>query len=327
MSGTLCTDAIRGRKGSSMHIIIVGSLNMDLVVRLPEIPPPGETRLGGVFQSVPGGKGANQAVAAARLGAHVTMIGCTGADAFGLAMRDSLAREGVDISHVREAKDAATGVALIEVDSGGRNSIAVAPGANFRLSAADVEEAMASIGPFDALVMPLETPIETVEAAARIASKRDSLVILNPAPARTLGDDLLRRVDVLVPNEFELGSITGMASGSLYDLRRAGAALLERGPGCVLITLGSRGALLLDGKTDQAKHIPSFRVEAVDTTAAGDCFVGALAVGLCQAMGLREAAEYAVAAAAVSVTRFGAQPSLPSSTEVDQFLLERRGRP
>jgi ribokinase len=242
-------------------------------------------------------------------------------------MRDSLLREGVDISHVREVKDAATGVALIEVDSGGRNSIAVAPGANFRLSAADVEEAMASIGPFDALVMPLETPIETVEAAARIASKRDSLVILNPAPARTLGDDLLRRVDVLVPNEFELGSITGMASGSLDDLRRAGAALLERGPGCVLITLGSRGALLLDGKTDQAKHIPSFPVEAVDTTAAGDCFVGALAVGLCQAMGLCEAAEYAVAAAAVSVTRFGAQPSLPSSTEVDQFLLERRGRP
>ena len=310
-----------------MHITVVGSLNMDLVVRLPEIPPPGETRLGGVFQSVPGGKGANQAVAAARLGARVTMIGCTGGDAFGLAMRDSLAREGVDISNVREVKDAATGVALIEVDSSGRNSIAVAPGANFRLSAADVEEAMASVGPFDALIMPLETPIETVEAAARIASQLGSLVILNPAPARTLGDDLLRRVDVLVPNEFELGSITGMASESFDDLRRAGAALLQRGPGCVLITLGSRGALLLDGKTDQEKHIPSFPVEAVDTTAAGDCFVGALAVGLCKAMGLRDAAEYAVAAAAVSVTRFGAQPSLPSATEVDQFLLERRGRP
>jgi ribokinase len=309
-----------------MHIVVVGSLNMDLVVRIPEIPPPGETRLGGVFQSIPGGKGANQAVAAARLGAQVTMIGCTGADTFGSAMRNSLSREGVDISHVHEVKDAATGVALIEVDSKGRNSIAVAPGANFRLSAADVEEAMASIGPFDALVMPLETPIETVEAAARIASKRDSLVILNPAPARTLGDDLLRCVDVLVPNEFELGSITGMASGSLDDLRRAGAVLLERGPGCVLITLGSRGALLLDGKTDQKQHIPSFAVEAVDTTAAGDCFVGALAVGLCKAMGLRAAAEYAVAAAAVSVTRFGAQPSLPSLTELDQFLLERKGR-
>lgn len=150
---------------------------------------------------------------------------------------------------------------------------------------------------------------------------------MNPAPARTLSDDLLRRVDVLVPNEFELGSITGMPSGSLDDLRRAGAVLLARGPGCVLITLGSRGALLLDEKSDQMQHIPSFPVEAVDTTAAGDCTVGALAVGLCKAMGLRDAAEYAVAAAAVSVTRFGAQPSLPSATEVNQFLLDGRGLP
>jgi ribokinase len=307
-----------------MHIVIVGSLNMDLVVRLPVIPPPGETHLGGTFRSVSGGKGANQAVAAARLGAQVTMIGCTGADTFGASMREGLLREGIDITHVREAADEASGVALIEVDAQGRNSIAVAPGANFALTAEDVEAAMAAIGAFDALVMPLETPIETIEAGARIASERGSLVILNPAPARELSDELLRMVDVLVPNEFELGSITGMPCQSEAELRVAGAALQQRGPGSVIVTMGARGALVLGGKTNLSELVPTFAVDAVDSTAAGDCFVGALAVGMCKSMGLRDAAEYAVAAAAISVTRFGAQPSLPTSSEVGQFLLERK---
>jgi ribokinase len=305
-----------------MKIVVVGSLNMDLVVRMPQIPHPGETLLGGVFKTFPGGKGANQAVAAARLGAHVTMIGCVGGDAFGQEMRDTLTAEGIDTTHVLVHAESATGVALIQVDSKGQNSIAVASGANFQLTSADVEKAMQSIGNFDVLVMPLETPLETIYTAAKIASSCGAKVLFNPAPAQVLNSDLLELVDVLLPNEYEVALMTGLPPlQSAADVRSAAEKLLSLGVKNLMVTMGSQGAMLFDGKMES--QIPACPVQAVDSTAAGDCFVGALAVGLCEGKSLLSAAEFASAASAISVTRDGAQPSLPRREEVLQFMNER----
>ena len=306
-----------------MHIVVVGSLNMDLVIQMPQIPKPGETLLGGVFKNFPGGKGANQAVAAARLGAHVSMIGCVGDDAFGKELRAGLENDGVDTTHVLVHPEAATGVALIQVDVQGQNSIAVASGANFCLTSADVEKAMQTIGEFDALLMQLETPLETIYTAAKIASYQDAKVLLNPAPAQVLEKDLLELVDVLLPNEYEVAMMTGVALQSPADTRQAAKKLLSLGTKNLIVTMGSHGALLFDGKTNQEAFIPACLVQAVDSTAAGDCFVGALAVGLCEGKSLPSAARFASAAAALSVTRAGAQPSLPYRQEVEQFMEDR----
>ncbi|HEY3310025.1 MAG TPA: ribokinase [Anaerolineales bacterium] len=306
-----------------MNIVVVGSLNMDLVVRMPRIPRPGETLLGGVFSTVPGGKGANQAVAAARLGAHVSMVGCVGTDPFGEVMRSTLRAEGIDIGHILEIPAEATGVALIQVDALGQNTIAVASGANFRLTGADVENAMQAIGDFDALVMPLETPLDTIYTAARIANDKGAKVLLNPAPAQILESDLLGLVDVLLPNEHEIGLMTKMPVESKAATIRAAEKLLSQGVKNVIVTVGSQGAIFLDGKTGESLSIPAWQVQAVDTTAAGDCFVGGLAVGMCEGKSLPLAAEFASAAAAISVTRPGAQPSLPRRVEVEQFMRER----
>jgi len=305
-----------------MHIVVVGSLNMDLVVRIPQIPQPGETRLGGVFKTFPGGKGANQAVAAARLGAQVTMIGCVGGDAFGQEMREKLIAEGIDVTHLLVHPESATGVALIQVDEQGQNSIAVASGANFQLTAADVEKAMQSIVTFEVLVMPLETPLETIYAAAKIASLRGAKVLLNPAPAQVLNQDLLELVDVLIPNEYEISLMTGVPPlQSTADARRAAEKLLSLGARNILVTMGVQGAILFDGKMEAL--ISACPVQAVDTTAAGDCFVGALAVGLCEGKSIVASAGFASTAAAISVTRAGAQPSLPRREEVVQMMNER----
>lgn len=305
-----------------MHVVVVGSLNMDLVVRIPQIPRPGETLLGGVFKTFPGGKGANQAVAAARLGAHVTIVGCVGGDAFGQEMRNTLIAEGIDTTHVLVHPESATGVALIQVDAKGQNSIAVASGANFQLTAADVEKAMQSIGTFDVLVMPLETPLETIYTAAKIASLRGAKVLLNPAPAQVLDQDLLELVDVLLPNEYEFALMAGFPPlQSAADARGAAEKLLSLGAKNLLVTMGGKGAVLFDGKKES--NIPACMVQAVDTTAAGDCFVGALAVGLCEGKSILASAEFASAAAAISVTRHGAQPSLPRREEVIQVMNER----
>jgi ribokinase len=305
-----------------MHVLVVGSLNMDLVVRMPQIPHPGETLLGGVFKTFPGGKGANQAVAAARLGAKVTMIGCVGSDGFGRDMLEMLAAEGIDNTHIRVHPDLATGVALIQVDDQGRNSIAVASGANFDLTGEDVENAIRSVDDFDAVVMPLEIPIEAVRAAARMASGQGAKVLLNPAPAQILDPALLELVDVLLPNEYEAALMTGLPPlKSDADTRNAAEKLLALGPKSVIITLGSQGAKLF-GKNMES-NITAFPVDVVDTTAAGDCFVGALAVALCEGKPLASAAEFAGAAAAISVTRNGAQPSLPHREEVMEFMKQR----
>lgn len=305
-----------------MKIVVVGSLNMDLVVRIPKIPRPGETLLGGVFKTFPGGKGANQAVAAARLGGHVTMIGCVGDDPFGRELRATLVGEGVETRHVLVHPDSATGVALIQVDAQGQNSIAVASGANFCLTSADIETAMQSIGEFDVLVMPLEIPLETVYTAAQIALRRGAKVVLNPAPVQVLEKDMLKSVDVLLPNEHELALMTGVQLQTPDDTRRAAEKLRGLGVKNLLVTLGSQGSALYDS-IGQETFIPAYPVLAVDTTAAGDCYVGALAVGLCEGKPIAAAAAFASAAAALSATREGAQPSLPHRGEVEKFLRER----
>jgi ribokinase len=306
------------------NILVVGSLNMDLVVQMPAIPRPGETLLGGRFATFPGGKGANQAVAAARLGSHVTMVGQVGGDAFGEQMLKIVRAEGIDTRFIGVDPQNATGVALIEVDAQGQNSIAVASGANFTLTSEAVRSAWEQIPQVDLLVMPLETPIETIETAAQIAKERGARVILNPAPARDLDQDLLQKIDVLVPNESETERLTGQIIQSHEDALNAGVMLLRQGVGSVVLTLGGKGALVIEsvpaGPISQL--IPAFPVQAVDTTAAGDGFVGALATGLGEGLSLSAAARFASAAAAISVTRAGAQPSLPYRHEVDQYLRE-----
>ena len=307
------------------HIIVVGSFNMDLVVRLPAIPRPGETLLGGVFATYPGGKGSNQAVAAARLGGEVTMIGRVGADAFGDQLLSMARSEGIDTRFVGVDPNEATGVALIEVDAQGQNSIAVASGANFTLTVADVASAFAQLERVDLLVMPLETPIDTIVTAAEFAHKIGARVVLNPAPAHNLSPELLKNVDVLIPNEYEAAFMTGIDIQSPQDARRAAVHLLQSGPGTVIVTMGSQGALIAQVAQSEIVYTQTsaFSVKAVDTTAAGDGFVGALAVALGEGLSLPAAARFASAAAAISVTRAGAQPSLPSRAEVEEFLRAR----
>jgi ribokinase len=308
------------------NILVVGSLNMDLVMQMPAIPRPGETLLGGKFATFPGGKGANQAVAAARLGAQVSLVGRVGDDAFGEQMLQIIRNEGIDARFVSVDVHNATGVALITVDAQGQNTISIASGANYSLTAEDVHQALIQIPEIDLLVMPLETPMETIRAAAQIAKQRQARVILNPAPAQDLDESLLRLIDVIVPNESETERLIGRAIKNGDDARKAGAELLKRGVANAVLTLGESGALLIEGSSEEPAFvfIPAFQVRVVDTTAAGDAFVGALATGLGEGLSLTNAAHFASAVAALSVTRPGAQPSLPYRSEVDQFLQEKR---
>lgn len=296
---------------------------MDLVVRLPKIPKPGETLLGGVFNTYPGGKGANQAVAASRLGGHVSMIGCVGDDSFGRELVANLSTEGVDTSHVFVQPNVSSGVALIQVDDQAQNSIAVASGANFRLSSEYVEKAMQAIEKIDVVVMQLETPLETIYTAARVAHQRGAKVILNPAPAQVLENDLLQLVDYLIPNEYEIATMTGFQIQNITDTDQAAQQLLSKGVKNLIVTLGNKGSVIFEGNTNNSVDIPAWKVQAVDTTAAGDCFIGAFAVGLSKEKSVKDAAALASAAAAISVTRLGAQPSLPKIDEVYQFMKER----
>jgi len=300
------------------HIVVVGSLNMDLVVRTPHMPAPGETVLGDDFQTILGGKGANQAVAAARLGARVSMVGRVGQDAFGEALLDNLQAEGVDVRYVPVDDAAPSGVALITVDETGQNSIVVASGANWRLTAGDVQTALSEIGDFDVLVMQLESPLPAVEAAARFAHEQGARVVLNPAPAQALPTDLLALVDVLIPNESETSLLTRLPVESMSQADEAAQALLSQGVGAVVLTLGSRGALVVEPDWE-AVHLPSHAVEVVDTTAAGDAFVAGFATHWAEGANLVEAARWGNAAGALAVTKMGAQPSAPTRDEVERF--------
>jgi ribokinase len=304
------------------YIVVVGSLNMDLVIRTPRFPGPGETIIGSAFHTIPGGKGANQAVAAAKLGARVSMVGRVGDDAFGAQQLANLSQLGIDVSHVRRDPKAATGVALIVLDEQGQNSIILAPGANMRLTLADLEAAEDVLASAAILVLQLEIPQEVVEQAIKVARAHGVIVLLNPAPARQLPPTLLNQVDVLIPNESETALLTGTEVDDIESARRAVAKLRAAGVGTVILTLGGRGALLLEGQ--KATHVPGYRVDVVDTTAAGDAFVGGFAVGLAEGQDLAEAVRFANAAGALAVTKLGAQPSLPTRSEVEAFLRNRQ---
>lgn len=299
------------------RIVVVGSANTDLVVEAPRIPAPGETVLGGALITVGGGKGANQAVAAARLGAIVTFVARVGDDAFGERTRAGLSGEGIDTSHVSVTPGVASGVALITVAAQtGENAITVAPGANAHLSPEDVEAAAPAFDAANAVVISLEVPQGAVGRAAEMGSARRIPVILNPAPARPLPPDLLAGVTVLTPNEREARQLLGRADEE--EMPALAADLLSLGVYAAVVTLGAAGALVVT--PDGAERVPAFPVQPLDTTAAGDCFTAALAVEFAAGRSLRDAVRFAHAAAALSVTRRGAQPALPTRSEVEAFV-------
>jgi ribokinase len=296
-------------------ILVVGSLNADLVVRVPRFPQPGETISGSDLQIIPGGKGANQAVAAARLGTSVSMLGRVGNDGFGPELINNLKQNNVDTSHVQIDSQAATGTAIIAVDANGQNNIVLSPGGNGRVSPDDV--ANVSFSDYKLLLLQLEIPIEAVTAAARRAKESGLRVLLNPAPARSLPDELISLSDFILPNESELSLLTNQFIHDISSAENAAKTLLERGAQNVIVTLGPNGALIVSGK--QVTHVDTYKVEVVDTTAAGDAFIGGFASGLLRNKSLEEAVRYGCACGALATTRFGAQPSLPTQQEVERF--------
>jgi ribokinase len=301
------------------RIVVVGSSNTDMVVKTDSIPRPGETVIGGDFVTAGGGKGANQATAAARLGADVTFVARVGRDLFGDIAVEAFRQEGMNTDYVTRDETAPSGVALIFVDRHGENVIVVAPGANSCLRPQHVEAARKSIESADALVMQLETPIETVVSAAVVARGSGVKVILNPAPACELPRSLLEMVDILTPNETEAARLAGLDVNDM-DPEEAARRLLDLGVGAIVITLGARGGLVVTG--DEVIRFPAPKVVAVDTTAAGDAFSGALAVAVAEGTDMKSAVRFAAAAAAVSVTRVGAQPSLPTRAEAVSLIDE-----
>lgn len=300
-------------------IVVVGSANLDLIVPVPAIPRPGETVLGGALTRAPGGKGANQAVAARRMGAAVAFVGAVGADDHGRILTGALAADGVQLHGLRSVAGAATGVALIAVAASGENCIIVAPGANALLTPDDVDRAAPAIRSAGMLVTQLEIPLSAVRRALEIARSAGVRTVLNPAPAQPLPDDVLALADVLVLNATEAALLTGQPVADADDATQAAQALRQRGAGLVVVTLGARGAVALGPAA--TLRMPAFRVPVVDTTAAGDAFIGALATRLsADPARLDSALRAATAAGALCVGRPGAQPSLPTADEVAAFL-------
>ena len=301
------------------RVVVIGSSNTDMVVKAARIPQPGETVLGGEFVMVPGGKGANQAVAAARLGAEVTLVARLGDDLFAEASLRSFREAGIRTEAVVRDPEAASGVALILVDESGENAIAVAPGANARLTPADVDRAEAAIRAADVVVLQLEVPMPAVLHVIRLAKRHGRRVILNPAPAAPVPDEALAMVDFLTPNETEAEILLGggAAASAWGGIAAVADALRAKGAGTVIVTLGREGAFVVG--PGGSVHVPGRHVKAVDTTAAGDAFTGALACALGEGRDLAAALEFATAAAALSVTRMGAQSSLPDRAAVESF--------
>ena len=319
------------------NILVVGSLNADLVVRAPRFPQPGETISGEDLQVIPGGKGANQAVAAARLGANVSMLGRVGKDNFGDFLLNNLKSNHVD-SQLVQRDEASTGTATIIVDSNGQNSIVLSAGANGKVSPADVESA-----PFfhhKLLLLQLEIPLPTVLRAAQLAKANNVRVILNPAPAKAIPDELIALTDFIIPNETELSMLTGLDVTNIPSTEKAARVLLQRGAKNVIVTLGSKGALIVNKET--STHVDTYKVDVVDTTAAGDAFIGGFATKLLdsvlesdsllsdireQAPALQRAVQYGCACGALATTKFGAQPSLPTKEDVEKLFRVTHGEP
>lgn len=310
------------------RIVVAGSYNTDMVIRLDRLPRPGETLLGGRFSTAGGGKGANQALAAASAGGDVAFIGCLGADDLGDQALAVLAANRIDTTHCRRDRSAPSGVAQILVAADGENCIAVAPGANALLSPADIAGADTLLGAAAALLLQLETPRETVQAALAAGRRHGCYTVLNPAPASELPSDMLGLVDLLTPNETEAACLTGIPVTDDSSAERAAAALHQRGVADVIITRGSCG-ITLSRRTAAgsiiASHVPAFRVTAVDTTAAGDVFNGCLVTALVEGSRLDDAIAFAQAGAAISVQTAGAQDSIPGRSAIETLLAQRGG--
>jgi ribokinase len=303
------------------HIVVVGSINTDLVGRTQRMPRAGETLLGSDFRMVPGGKGANQAVAVARAGGNVKMLGRVGDDMFGEQHLANFRDNGVDTHLVQMTAGVPTGVAIIMVDDDGENSIVVIPGANNSLLPIDIEEAREIVETAQIVMLQLEIPMETVEAVIRMAKGAGVPVILDPGPARPLAKELLAQVDIITPNEHEAQVLAGEEIHNLDDAYRVAGKLLESGVKNVLLKLGGNGVIIA---TPQGmEHVPAHKVKAEDTTAAGDSFAGGLAVALAEGFSLRSAVLFANAVGALAVTKLGAQTAIPTRQEIEAFMAER----
>jgi len=300
------------------QLIVLGSVNADHVLQVPSFPRPGETLIGSNYQVIPGGKGANQAVAAARLNADIGFIACVGDDPFGVNIRQDFAKDGINTDGVIVADNTPTGIAMIQVSASGENSICLSAEANNKLTCQAIEPHLEKIRSANYLLTQLETPLEGIEYAAKVAKENRTNVILNPAPARPLSDALLSCVDVITPNETEAEVLTGITVTDNETAQLAANQLHLKGIEIVMITLGAKGVWL--SQNGRGELIPGFRVEATDTTAAGDTFNGAFVTGLLEDMPIEQAITFAHAAAAISVTRFGAQTSIPTREETDAFL-------
>ncbi|CAK7070836.1 ribokinase [Morganella morganii] len=306
---------------TTSRLTVLGSINVDHIMNIAQFPAPGETVIGKQYQTAFGGKGANQAVACGRSGADITFIACVGDDAIGAEILAQLQRDRIHTAAVSVVPEAATGVAMIFVNEDGENVIGISAGANAALTPEHFAPYKGLVEQSDALLMQLESPLETVIAAAQAAKNHQTRVILNPAPARELPDSLLKLVDVITPNETEAEKLTGISVSDETGAARAAKVLHDKGIGQVLITLGSRGVWL--SVNGEGRRIPGFKVNAVDTIAAGDTFNGAYVTALLEGKPADEAVRFAHAAAAIAVTRRGAQPSVPWRREIDAFLAER----
>lgn len=302
-------------------LVVLGSINADHILNINQFPQPGETVIGQQYKVAFGGKGANQAVAAGRSGADIAFIACVGADDIGERIRQQLATDRIDTQPIEAITGSTTGVALIFVNAEGENVIGIDAGANAAVTPDYLNRYRQRIIDADALLMQLESPLETVVAAAKLAKQHQTQVILNPAPACELPDELLAMIDMITPNETEAQRLTGIAVNNDADAERAANILHDKGIGCVIITLGSRGVWL--SENGKGKLVPGFKVKAVDTIAAGDTFNGALVTALLEGKVMSDAVRFAHAAAAIAVTRPGAQPSVPWREEIDAFLQQQ----
>lgn len=303
-------------------ILVIGSFMMDLVAQTPRAPIEGETIIGTSFSQFTGGKGANQAVAAARLGADVTMVGKLGEDSFGKSHIESLKREGINHDYVLFDDVESSGVGHITLEENGNNRIIVIPGANLKLSPKEVEGLEKNIKNSDIIILQLEIPFETVYKTIELAHKHGKTIILNPAPAAKLKEEFVKLVDYIVPNESEASLLTGIKVNSIESAKKAAQNLLKLGCNNVIITLGEKGVLLVNNNEEIFQE--SFKVKPVDTTAAGDSFIGAFAYSLANGLESKKSLEFACAVGALTVTKIGAQPSLPKLTEVEMFMKENK---
>lgn len=305
-----------------MDVIVFGSINMDLVARTPRLPATGETIIGKQFETLLGGKGANQAVAVAQLGSSVRMIGKVGGDAFGPSLIQGLQNAGVTCDRLTIVPNESSGVAVIEVDDQGENRIIVIPGANNQVGAEDVQQLRECVGGAKVVLLQLEVPLESVVAAAETAATAGATVILDPAPApSTLPDALFHTTHILTPNQSEAEQLVGFSVNTLEDAERAGRSLLNRGVETVIVKLGAQGSLCVTAQ--EVIHTPGFTVDVVDTVAAGDAFNGGFAVALAEGRSLRNSLTWATAVAALAVSRSGAQSAMPTRADLHTFFTEQ----